>query len=136
MIFFGCLARNFFNPFMDEYYPQKWTGYLRSYSFSIVLIRSGLRFSVRNKLKHIILLGLIPWLVEVCIESPIIYNLLDGMTYNLSFALSSGISGVGIALTVQCCVNLTKDGYGVEKGVDKVIIGHSAISVIITNIAF
>ena len=65
MIVFGCIARNFFGPYMDNY-NSEWGVYIRMICLSVILLEGGmeLEFEAKGALTLILFMTLVPFLSE------------------------------------------------------------------------
>jgi len=60
MIVFGCIARNFFGDFVQDYYPNTWADWARQVCLSIILMRGGLALVFDGIGLTVVLLTLCP----------------------------------------------------------------------------
>lgn len=132
---FGCLARNTFQPFMDKYYQEQWTGYIRSFCLQIILFRAGLQLDVKGNVRNICMLSSFPIIIEVIVAALVAMQLF-GFDIYMAMTLGTMLSGIGNAVLIDCILQLTNQGYGVNKNIGKLCIAVGIMNGIVSNILF
>ena len=136
MIIFGCIARNFFGDYMDNYNNQ-WGVYIRMGCLSIVLLEGGmdLEFDHEGSLKVIILMTLIPFLCEAALVTGSSMWLMS-IPFKIAITLGFQMGTVSPAILVPAVDALAHLGYGVAKAIPTVCVAAASFNDIIAITIF
>lgn len=120
------------NPFMDRHYNKMWTSYIRLYILGIIIFRGGLVFDIKGKIASVLLISTIPVFTEIGIVALISREVFSGMSYYLCFYLGSIVSAGSTAILIFSVLGLKEKGYGVEKGIDRVLIPGVIVNTVVS----
>jgi hypothetical protein len=134
MIAMGFLSRNFMGGFMNAY-PTNWSAYIRIICLCMILMRGGLTVSFRGKSLTVILLSVVPQFIEASVAALVAYFLF-GMPYYVAYTLGYTFACVGPSIVDPCLMVLTRNGYGIKKGISSTLISAGIFDDVLCNICF
>ena len=134
MIVIGCVARNFFGPFMDAY-PIHWAQYIRNCCLGILLVRGGLEVKVRGQKLLVLFLSVVPQLFEATTIAMIGLGLFR-MPIEVCFAMGYATAHVAPAIVVPQMMRLNKLGFGKSKEIAGSLIAAATFDNVLGVICF
>lgn len=135
MIFFGCLARNFFGEYTKDNYPDYWADWIRQVCLSIILMRGGLELKFAGIGKTVALLTLCPQLFEATMIA-VLSVYFFGMPWSLAYANGFCIGAVSPAVLLQSVMRLIGFNRGMKKSIPSIMLIASSFDDIVAITVF
>ncbi|CAG0882127.1 unnamed protein product [Darwinula stevensoni] len=117
---------------------QDWASKTRGLALFIILIRAGLLLNpeqLRRLRLMVIRLAFLPCIVEA-ISVACFSNLILGLPWTWAFMLGFVLAAVSPAVVVPCMLNIQARCYGVEKGVQTLLVAAASIDNVLAISAF
>lgn len=139
MMLVGIFVRNI--PFIDQIalsITLAWSSTLRSFALCIILLRAGFGLDIKALLrlgKTTMLLACVPCLLE-CVLIAIPAKFLFGMSFDWAFMLGFVIVAVSPAVIVPYMVLFQERSLGVRKGIPSMVLGSSALEIVLAISGF
>ena len=77
---------------------------------------------ITGRITSVILISIIPTFTHMMTIAVISYNVYDGMSFYLSLTMGAVLSAGSTAILIFAVLGLRSNGFGVEKGIDKILI--------------
>ncbi|MCL4150669.1 UNVERIFIED_CONTAM: hypothetical protein GTU68_023421 [Idotea baltica] len=117
---------------------SKWSATLRKMALVVILTRAGLGLdpkALREMSLMVLRLGILPNVVEMTVVAVVSHFLLQ-FPWLWSFMLGFILAGVSPSVVVPCMLNLSDNGYGINKGIPTLVIAGLSVDNVISISGF